>query len=120
MVGAGFTRGRRDEAHVAHACAGSIALQHRFHHAGGEKSYARVEDLAGGWRVVRHDVAGGGANAGQQPGIQMHASVCKDGISTGHVERRGVIGADGHGGGSARALDASVARQGSHAIEAHQ
>ena len=54
----------------------------------------------------------------------IHGSICtppleKIGVRAGHVEWRGVVGADGHRRSALRALDAGVARQRGHAIEAH-
>ena len=60
--------------------------------------HARIEHLLRGGRVVVDDVAGGRAHAGQHPGIDVQAAVGEDGIGAGHLERRGVVGADGHRG----------------------
>ena len=44
-------------------------------------------------------------------GSRCEAAVGEDGVGAGHIQRRGVIGADGHGGRSLHALDAGVAGQ---------
>ena len=61
----------------------------------GEVGGARVEDLFGFGGKVGDDVAVGVADAGEHPGLEVDAVVGEDGVGAGHVERCGVVGADG-------------------------
>ena len=117
--GSGFAGGGRDEAHVADACAGAVRIvEDLLHHADGEEGGARIEDGAGLGRVVGDDVAVGSADGGQHPGIDVDAIVGEDGVGAGHFERRGVVGADGHGGRAARGFDAGIAGERGDVVKA--
>ena len=109
VAGAGFARSRRDESHVANAGASSaeisssnlagiapVTSENSFHHGCGEEGSAWIEHLPRRGRVVFDDVAGRCAHAGQHPRVDVHAAIGKGRIRAGHVERRGVIGANGH------------------------
>ena len=69
------------------------ALEERL----GEVGDAGVEDLAGDGGEVGDDVSVGVADAGEQSRGEVDAGVGEDGVSAGHVDGCGVIGADGNG-----------------------
>ena len=92
--GTGLTGGGCGEAVGANGRGGAASddtLQQRL----GEVGDAGVEDLAGDRGVVGDDVSAAVADAGEHPGVEADAVVREDGIGAGHVDGRGLIGADG-------------------------
>ena len=54
----------------------------------------------------------------RKPGVEVNAAIGEDCVGAGHVERGGVVGAEGHGGCALGAGDAGGAGEGGDVAEA--
>ncbi len=117
MGGAGLAGGGCGEAVSSDRGAGAEGHD-AFQQGLGEVGGAGVEDLLGFGGEVGDDVAVGVADAGEHPGLEVDAAVGEDGVGAGHVDGRGVVGADGDRRGAAGVDDAGGAGEGGDVLEA--
>ena len=117
MAGAGLTGGGSGEATTADGGGGAV-VHDAFEQRLGEVGGARVHDLLGLGRVVGDDVPVRVADGGEHPGIEVDAAIGEDGVGAGHVDRGGVVGADGDGGSAARSGDAGGTGECGDVVEA--
>ena len=90
---AGFASSGGGEASLADG--GAVAeVHHSFKEGLCKVGRAGVHHLAGFRGEVGYDVAFGVANAGEKPGVDVDAAICKDGVGSSHIERRGVVGTE--------------------------
>ena len=78
----------------------------------------RIEDLLRFGGEVRDDVAVGISDGGEHPRGEVDSVISEDGVCATHVQRSGIVSADGDGRSSAGAGDTSGTGECCHVLEA--